>query len=102
MDAAPLIDILTAGLGVITRSRDYQLLDLEVVKQVLARSPDQVSTHPESGMLRLPSHPLDPDRTQRALGSGYPCRYLLFPKNRRRAGRYRLRALCQHAPLACF
>jgi hypothetical protein len=51
-DAAPLIDVLTAGLGIITRSRDYTLLDLEVVKQALARPPDQVSTHPESGMTR--------------------------------------------------
>lgn len=51
-DAAPLIDVLTAGLGVIVRSRDYHLLDLEMVKQALARSPDQVSTHPESGMTR--------------------------------------------------
>jgi hypothetical protein len=51
-DAAPLIDVLTAGLGVIARSRDYSLLDLEVVKQVLARPPDHVSTHPESGMTR--------------------------------------------------
>ena len=40
------------GVGVIARSRDYRLLDLEVVKQALARSPDQVSTHPESGMTR--------------------------------------------------
>jgi len=63
-DAAPLIDVLTAGLGVITRSRDYHLLDLEVVKQVLARSPDQMSTHPESGMTRAlydcPAVPLTP------------------------------------------
>ena len=51
-DAAPLIDVLTAGIGVIARSRDYRLLALEVVKQALARSPDQVSTHPESGMTR--------------------------------------------------
>jgi hypothetical protein len=36
----------------IARSRDYSLLDLEVVQQALARSPDQVSTHPESGMRR--------------------------------------------------
>jgi hypothetical protein len=63
-DAAPLIDILTAGLGVIARSRDYRLLDLEMVKQALARSPDQVSTHPESGMTRAlydcPAVPLTP------------------------------------------
>ena len=63
-DAAPLIDVLTAGLGIITRSRDYTLLDLEVVKQILARSPDQMSTHPESGMTRAlydcPAVPLTP------------------------------------------
>jgi hypothetical protein len=51
-DAAPLIDILTAGLGMIARSREYRLLELEVVQQALARTPDQVSTHPESGMTR--------------------------------------------------
>ncbi len=51
-DAAPLIDVLTADLGVIARSRDYSLLDLKVVQQTLARSPDHVSTHPESGMTR--------------------------------------------------
>ena len=51
-DAAPLIDVLTAGLGVIARSRDYHLLDLEVVQQRLLHAPDQVSTHPESGMTR--------------------------------------------------
>jgi hypothetical protein len=51
-NAAPLIDILKAGLGFIARSKDYTLLDLEVVKQALSRSPDQVSTHPESGMTR--------------------------------------------------
>ena len=51
-DAAPLIDVLTAGLGIIARSRDYRLLDLEMVQQALAHSPDQMSTHPESGMTR--------------------------------------------------
>ncbi len=63
-DAAPLLDVLAAGLGVIVRSRDYTLLNLEVVKQALARSPDQVSTHPESGMTRVlyncPGVPLTP------------------------------------------
>jgi hypothetical protein len=52
------------GLGVIARSRDYTLLELGVVKQALARSPDQVSTHPESGMTRAlydcPAVPLTP------------------------------------------
>jgi len=51
-DAAPLIDVLTAGFGVIARSRDYHLLDLEVVQHALARAPDHMSTHPESGMTR--------------------------------------------------
>jgi len=51
-DAAPLIDVLTAGVGVIVRSRAYHLLELEVVKQVLARAPDHMCTHPESGMTR--------------------------------------------------
>ncbi len=63
-DAAPLIDILTTGLGVIVRSRDYDLLDLEVVQQVLTQAPDQVSTHSESGMTRVlydcPAVPLTP------------------------------------------
>jgi len=51
-DAAPLIDVVGAGLGVIARSRDYSLLGLEEVKQALSRPPDQVSIHPESGMTR--------------------------------------------------
>jgi hypothetical protein len=63
-DAAPLIDVLSAGLGVIVRSRDYHLLDLEVVQQALARAPGQVSTHPDSGMTRAlydcPGVPLTP------------------------------------------
>ncbi len=63
-DAAPLFDVLAASLGVIARSRDYRLLDLEVVKQALAQAPDHVSTHPESGMTRAlydcPAVPLTP------------------------------------------
>jgi hypothetical protein len=51
-DAAPLMDVLSAGLGVVAKSRAYHLLDLEVVRQVLTRAPDQVSTHPESEMTR--------------------------------------------------
>ncbi len=34
-DAAPLIDVLTADLGVIARSRDYSLLELPVVQRCL-------------------------------------------------------------------
>ena len=51
-DAAPLIDVLTAGLGVIARSRAYHLLDLDMVKQTLAHTSDHMCTHPESGMTR--------------------------------------------------
>lgn len=51
-DAAPLLDGLSADLAVVARSRAYHLLDLEVVQQTLTRAPDQVSTHPESGMTR--------------------------------------------------
>ncbi len=63
-DGAPLLDVVGAGLGVIARSRDYSLLALEAVKQVLSRPPAQVSTHPESGMSRTlydcPAVPLTP------------------------------------------
>jgi hypothetical protein len=63
-DAAPLLDVLSADLGVIARSRAYHLLDLEMVKQTLARAPVHVSTHPESGMTRTlydcPAVPLTP------------------------------------------
>ena len=51
-DAAPLIDVLSAGLGVIVRSRAYHLLDLDVVQQTLACAPAHVSSHAESGMTR--------------------------------------------------
>ena len=51
-DAAPLLDVLTAHLSVIVRSRAYHLLDQDVVKRRLVHVPDQVSTHAESGMTR--------------------------------------------------
>ena len=51
-DAAPLLDVLSANLSVIVRSRAYHLLDQDVVKRRLAHAPDQVSTHAESGMTR--------------------------------------------------
>ncbi len=63
-DAAPLLDVLSAGLAVIARSRAYHLLDLDVVQQVLTRAPAQISHHPESGMTRAlydcPAVPLTP------------------------------------------
>ena len=51
-DAAPLLDILSADLAVIVRSRAYHLLDLDVVKLRLACAPAHTSHHPESGMSR--------------------------------------------------
>jgi hypothetical protein len=51
-NAAPVIDILTAGLGVIVRGKDYTLLDRPSVQARLALPPDEVSTHPESGTSR--------------------------------------------------
>ena len=51
-DAAPLLDVLSADLAVIARSRAYHLLDLEAVNLRLVHAPDHVSTHPESGMTR--------------------------------------------------
>jgi hypothetical protein len=51
-DAAPLLDVLSTGLGVIARSRAYHLLDLDIVKSRLLRAPDQVSIHPESSATR--------------------------------------------------
>ena len=51
-DAAPLFDVLEAGLRVIARSRAYHLLELPVVKQTLVHSPDHMSPSPESGMTR--------------------------------------------------
>ncbi len=60
-DAAPLIDGVGAGLGVIARSRDDSLLALEVVKQALSHAPNQVSIpedkRDETCALRLPSRP---------------------------------------------
>jgi len=47
-DAAPLLDVLSARLSVVARSRAYHLLDLEAVQQRLAHAPDQMSTHARS------------------------------------------------------
>jgi len=52
VDAAVLMDVLDARLGLIARSRNYALLDLAEVQAVLARPPAVVCTHPESGALR--------------------------------------------------
>jgi hypothetical protein len=63
-NAAPLSDVLAAGLGIIARSKDYTLLDLQVVQKRLTQPPDQECTHPESGTARVlydcPEVPLTP------------------------------------------
>lgn len=63
-NAAPLVDVLNAEVGIIARSKDYTLLDLAVVQKRLACSPDQECTHPESGTSRAlydcPEVPLTP------------------------------------------
>ena len=63
-NAAPLSDVLTSGLGVIARHKDYHLLDLAVVQAVLAAPPSATCTHPESQMTRTlfdcPAVPLSP------------------------------------------
>ena len=63
-NAAPLTDVLTCGLGLIARSKDYQLLDLAQVQAVFAGSPSQTSPHPESQTTRAlfdcPDVPLSP------------------------------------------
>jgi len=63
-DAAPLLDVLSADLAVIARSRAYHLLDLDVVKLRLECPPDYMSTHPASSMARAlydcPAVPLTP------------------------------------------
>ncbi len=51
-NAAPLADLVTSGLGLIGRSKDYALLDLPAVKAALARPPVEQCTHPESGAER--------------------------------------------------
>lgn len=67
-DAAPILDALSAELSVVVRSRAYHLLDLEQVQSQPRCAPDQVSTHPESGMQRslydcvsVPLTPAGPD-----------------------------------------
>jgi hypothetical protein len=63
-NGAPLADIVTSGLGLIGRSKDYALLDLPEVKAALAQPPVEVCIHPESRMSRAlfdcPEVPLTP------------------------------------------
>jgi hypothetical protein len=63
-NAAPLVDVLTSGLAVIVRGKDYDLLDLPQIQARLAQSPDEVSTHRQTGTCRAlfdcPDIPLTP------------------------------------------
>jgi hypothetical protein len=63
-NAAPLSDVLTSGLGLIARSKDYQLLDLAQVQAALAGPSAAICTHPESQTTRAlfdcPNVPLSP------------------------------------------
>src|SRR6266496_2726981 len=50
--AAVLLELLSSGMGIIVRSKDYGLLDLPAVAARLRQPPDHQSTHPESGASR--------------------------------------------------
>jgi hypothetical protein len=45
-------DIARSGLNYVMRGKDYQLLDLPMVQERLARPPDQQTMHPETGLQR--------------------------------------------------
>ena len=51
-NAAPLAELLSSGVGVIVRAKDYGLLNLPAVQARLRQPPDQRTTHPESGASR--------------------------------------------------
>lgn len=51
-NVALLIDLLSSGLGVVVRGRDYTFLDLPSVQAALSLPPDAWTTHPESGVRR--------------------------------------------------
>lgn len=51
-NAAPLMQILSTGMGVMGRSQDYSLLDRDAVRARLALPPDEECRHPESGAVR--------------------------------------------------
>jgi len=63
-NAAPLCDVLSSGLSVVARHKDYHLLDVAVVQAVLAAVPASTCTHPESQrtwtLFDCPSVPLSP------------------------------------------
>jgi hypothetical protein len=52
-DLAVVIDLLSRGLCLLTRGKDYGLLDLPVIQARLQGVPDEVSTHPETGTCRM-------------------------------------------------
>lgn len=51
-DYAVVIDLDKLGLAYVMRGKDYGLLDRPEIQARLAQAPDQVVTHPETGMTR--------------------------------------------------
>ena len=51
-DGAIVADLKQYGLAYIMRGKDYDLLNLPEIQARLAQPPDQVVTHPETGMCR--------------------------------------------------
>jgi hypothetical protein len=49
---AVLIKLLSSGVGVVVRCKEYGLLDLPAVAARLQLPPDDYTTHPESGARR--------------------------------------------------
>jgi hypothetical protein len=51
-NAAPLMQVLSTGMGVIGRSKDYGMLGRDAVRARLTNPPDEEYRHPESGTSR--------------------------------------------------
>jgi len=91
---------LAAGLGMIVRSRASLLLDPEVERLPLARTPDQVRVHPESGMahaFRLSVRSPDPDRTPGVSGHRQASSSGSLSLRWKAARWYDRRRVCAHA-----
>jgi hypothetical protein len=89
-NAAPLSSVLTSGLGVIARHKDYHLLDLAVVQAALAAVPAATCTHPESQTTRTlfdcPAVPLSPaGPTARLIVATHPATAVPPPVGEQRA-----------------
>jgi hypothetical protein len=102
-DAAPLLDVFSAGLAVVARSRAYHLLDLGAVRLRLVHAPDQVSTHAESGLTRALYDcvviPLTPAGPEVRPGGRHPCCHRICSRRGHRARRDGLRVVRQYTSL---